>query len=80
MDPVYQALANLMGKEYVSNQPEELYIYSFDLGTAEPCRPQYVVSPRTTEHIRIYCALQKGEDPCCASGWRPVTCGPCRSP
>ncbi len=34
MDPVYQALANLVGKEYVSNQPEELYIYSFDLGTS----------------------------------------------
>ncbi len=61
MDPVYQALANLVGKEYVSNQPEELYIYSFDLGTAEPCRPQYVVSPRTTEHIQDILRLANKE-------------------
>ncbi|MGD9577490.1 MAG: FAD-binding oxidoreductase [Syntrophorhabdus sp.] len=61
MDFVYQALANLVGKEYVSNQPEELYIYSFDLGTAEPCRPQYVVSPRTTEHIQDILRLANRE-------------------
>ncbi len=61
MDFVYQALANLVGKEYVSNQPEELYIYSFDLGTAEPCRPQYVVSPRTTEHIQDILRLANKE-------------------
>lgn len=61
MDSVYQALANLVGKEYVSNQPEELYIYSFDLGTAEPCRPQYVVSPRTTEHIQDILRLANRE-------------------
>lgn len=61
MDPVYQALANLVGKEYVSNQLEELYIYSFDLGTAEPCRPQYVVSPRTTEHIQDILRLANKE-------------------
>jgi len=52
MDSIYEALVNIVGKEYVSNQPEELYIYSFDLGTAEPCQPQYVVSPRATEHIQ----------------------------
>jgi len=61
VDFVYQALANLVGKEYVSNQPEELYIYSFDLGTAEPCRPQYVVSPRTTEHIQDILRLANRE-------------------
>jgi len=52
MDPIYQALVDIVDEEHVSNQPEELYIYSFDLGTADPCRPDYVASPRTTEHIQ----------------------------
>jgi len=61
MDPIYQALVDIAGEEYVSNQPEELYIYSFDLGTAEPCRPHYVVSPRTTKHIQEIVRLANKE-------------------
>jgi glycolate oxidase len=61
MDTVYEALAGIVGEEYVSNRPEELYIYSFDLGTTEPHRPQYVVSPRTTEDIQNIVKLANKE-------------------
>jgi glycolate oxidase len=61
MDPIYQALVDIAGEEYVSNQPEELYIYSFDLGTAEPCRPHYVASPKTTKHIQEIVRLANKE-------------------
>ena len=62
MDPIYQALVDIAGEEYVSNRPEELYIYSFDLGTAEPCRPHYVISTRTTEHIQNIVRLANKEN------------------
>ena len=52
MDSIRQALAEIVGEEHVSTHPEELYIYSFDLGTTEPHRPDYAVSPRTTEEVQ----------------------------
>lgn len=52
MDLLYEALAEIVGRAHVSKEPEELYIYSWDLGTTEPHRPDYVVSPRTTEEIQ----------------------------
>jgi glycolate oxidase len=61
MDSVYEALAEIVGKEYVSNRAEELYIYSFDLGTTEPHRPDYAVSPRTTEEIQKIVKLANRE-------------------
>jgi glycolate oxidase len=62
MGPIYQALVDIAGEECVSNRPEELYIYSFDLGTADPCRPDYVASPRTTEHIQDILRLANKEN------------------
>jgi FAD/FMN-containing dehydrogenase len=62
MDTLYEALAGIVGEEYVSNRPEELYIYSFDLGTTEPHRPQYVVSPRTTEEVQNIVKLANKEN------------------
>lgn len=61
MDAIYEALTAIIDVEHVSNRPEELFIYSFDLGTAEPCRPDYVVSPRTTEQIREIVLLANRE-------------------
>jgi glycolate oxidase len=61
MDAVYEALIEIVGEEYVSNRPEELYIYSFDLGTTEPHCPQYVVSPRTTGEIQKIVKLANEE-------------------
>lgn len=61
MDRVYEGLAEIVGEEYVSNRQEELYIYSFDLGTTEPHRPRYVVSPETTEEIQNIVKLANKE-------------------
>ena len=52
MGSIYQALVDIVDAEHVSDRPEELYIYSFDLGTAEPHRPDYVVAPRETKQIQ----------------------------
>lgn len=61
MDPIYQALIDIVDEEHVSNRPEELYIYSFDLGTAEPCPPDYVVSPGSVEQIQEIVLLANKE-------------------
>jgi len=62
MDSMYQLLAAIVDAEHVSNRPEELYIYSFDLGTAEPRRPDYVVAPGTTEQIQEIVRLANREN------------------
>lgn len=61
MDSVYRRLIDIVDKEHVSNRPEELYIYSFDLGTTEPHHPDYAVSPRTTEQIQEIVRLANRE-------------------
>ncbi|HOD76575.1 MAG TPA: FAD-binding protein, partial [Syntrophorhabdaceae bacterium] len=61
MNAIYQALADIVDAEHVSDRPEELYIYSFDLGTAEPHRPDYVVAPRTTGQVREIVRLANRE-------------------
>ncbi len=61
MDSIYEAIAEIVGKEHVSNQQEELFIYSWDLGTTEPHRPDYAVSPRTTEEIQKIVQLANKE-------------------
>ena len=61
MGPIYQALADIVDVEHVSDRPEELYIYSFDLGTAQPQRPDYVVAPRTTHQVQEIVRLANRE-------------------
>lgn len=61
MKTIYQALVDIVDSEHVSNRPEELYIYSFDLGTAEPHPPNYVVAPRTTKQIQEIVRLANRE-------------------
>ena len=51
MDPIYEALADITGKDNVSIQPEELFTYSKDLGTSEPEWPDYVAAPKTAEEV-----------------------------
>jgi len=64
MDSVYEALVEIVGKDHCSVQPEELFIYSWDLGTTEPHRPDYAVSPRTPEEIqKIVQLANKGKIP-----------------
>jgi glycolate oxidase len=52
MGSIYHSLAETVGEDHVSNQPEELFIYSKDLGTSEPKWPEYVVAPKTTEELQ----------------------------
>ncbi len=49
---LYEELVKIVGEEYVSKNPEELYIYSCDPGTMPPSKPDYVVMPKTTEEVR----------------------------
>lgn len=61
MGTIYQELVDIVDAEHVSDRPEELYIYSFDLGTAEPHRPDYVVAPRKTQQVQEIMRLANRE-------------------
>ncbi|HOW54928.1 MAG TPA: FAD-binding oxidoreductase [Syntrophorhabdaceae bacterium] len=61
MKSIYEALVGIVDGEHVSDRPEELYIYSFDLGTAQPQRPDYVVAPRTTQQVQDIVRLANRE-------------------
>lgn len=61
MSSIHQALVDIVDGEHVSDRPEELYIYSFDLGTAEPHRPDYVVAPRTAVEVQEIMRLASRE-------------------
>jgi len=52
MEEVYKALRQIVGPQYVSKEPEERFIYSRDPGTMEPCAPDFVVMPNSTEEVR----------------------------
>jgi len=51
MNAVYKSLAAIVGEDYVSSQPEELFTYSKDLGTTEPHFPDYAAAPKTTDQV-----------------------------
>ena len=51
-DAVYRSLADVVGEDYASNRPEELFIYSVDSGTEGPRRVDYVVMPATVEQVQ----------------------------
>jgi len=61
MGNVYEALAEIVGKEYVSDQPEELWLYSRDPGTMDPKKPDYVVVPHTVEEVQAVVHLANRE-------------------
>jgi glycolate oxidase len=52
MDPFYDQLAEIVGPEFVSDAPEEKYIYAMDPGTMPPREPDYVVMPGSTEEVQ----------------------------
>jgi len=62
MNEAYSELARIVGGRYVSNEPEEKFIYSRDQGTMEPCDPDFVVMPDSTEEVLqiVLLANQKG--------------------
>jgi FAD/FMN-containing dehydrogenase len=51
MKEIYQQLSKIVGSEFVSDQPEERYIYSMDPGTMAPREPDVVVMPNCTEEV-----------------------------
>jgi len=52
MTDLYNTLCEIVGKDFASNQKEEIYIYSRDLGAMEPRRVDFVVMPKTTEQVQ----------------------------
>jgi glycolate oxidase len=54
-------LAEIVGEDYVSNRPEELYIYSRDPGAQKPRRADYVVMPKTVTEVQKIVALANQE-------------------
>lgn len=51
-DAVYVCLQKIVGKDFVSNRQEELYLYSRDLGACKPGKPDYLVLPKTVEEVQ----------------------------
>ncbi len=61
MERIYKELQAIVGERYVSNEPEEKFIYSRDQGTMEPCDPDFVVMPSSTEEVRRLVLLANRE-------------------
>ncbi len=51
MKEVIKQLEKIVGSRFVSNQPEERYLYSMDPGTMAPSMPDAVVMPNSTEEV-----------------------------
>lgn len=56
-DRIIESLAGIVGEDYVSNRPEELYMYARDSGTEGPRRVDYVVLPKTVEQVQAIVRL-----------------------
>jgi glycolate oxidase len=52
MEDVYKELIEIVGERFVSNAPEERFIYSRDPGTMAPREPDLVAMPNTTEEVQ----------------------------
>jgi glycolate oxidase len=61
MRDVFEALVEIVGKDYVSNQAEERYFYGRDPGLMPPHKPDYVVMPKTTEEVQEIVKLANRE-------------------
>jgi FAD/FMN-containing dehydrogenase len=54
-------LAEIVGQDYVSNRPEDLYLYSRDPGAQKPRKADYVVMPRTVDEVQQIVGLANQE-------------------
>ncbi|MGM0424066.1 MAG: FAD-binding oxidoreductase [Thermodesulfobacteriota bacterium] len=61
MQQTHKKLTQIVGQDFVSNHPEELYMYSMDPGTMPPCPPDYVVMPQDTEQVQNILLLANTE-------------------
>jgi len=58
---VVQELERIVGSEFVSANPADLYIYSQDMTQAEPSQPDVVVLPNTVEEVQAIIRLANKE-------------------
>jgi glycolate oxidase len=58
---LYDSLANIVGKDFVSNQKEERYFYARDGGLMPAHEPDFVVMPKTTEEVQEIVKLANRE-------------------
>jgi glycolate oxidase len=61
MRDVFEALVEIVGKDYVSNQAEERYFYGRDPGLMPPHEPDYIAMPKTTEEVQEIVKLANRE-------------------
>jgi len=61
MKDILNRLAEIVGEEHVSNQPEEIFYYARDPGLMPPHNPDYVVLPRTSGQVQKIVLLAKEE-------------------
>ena len=60
-DLIYNSLVKIVGKDFVSNRQEELYMYSRDPGAQLPRKVDYVVMPKTVEEVQKIVLLANKE-------------------
>jgi FAD/FMN-containing dehydrogenase len=60
-EDVLSRLVEIVGQDYVSNRPEDLYLYSRDPGAQKPRRADYVVMPRTVDEVQQIVGLANRE-------------------
>jgi glycolate oxidase len=51
-ETITEKLKEIVGQDWVSDQPEELVLYSYDMTENTPHLPNYVVMPKTVEEIQ----------------------------
>jgi glycolate oxidase len=58
---ILKKLAEIVGRQYVSDSQEEKFIYSRDQGVQEPHEPDYVVLPNSAEEVQKILLLANEE-------------------
>jgi len=61
MSDITLSLAKIVGEQYVSSQPEELFFYARDPGLMPAHKPDYVIVPQTVEEIQKIVRLANKE-------------------
>ena len=61
IDKIMTNLEEIVGKEFASNKPEDLYIYSQDPGASEPRTVNFVVMPKGVEEVQEIVKLANRE-------------------
>jgi glycolate oxidase len=60
-EEIFSSLIDIVGEDYVSNRPQELYIYSRDPGAQKPRKVDYVVMPKTVAEVQKIVILANKE-------------------